>query len=715
MKKTKILYLEDNVEDVELVRSILTKEGLEIELIHTVGPDDFRKKLAAESFDVILCDYSIPGYSGMDALQLVRKNSSEIPFIFVSATLGEEAAIETLKSGATDYVLKHKLARLVPAIRRALKENEELQKRKVAEEIRKRYDFIVNTSRSFMLLINRDYCYEAINRSFSQAHQKTPGEIIGKSVREIWGDDVFKDKMKPNLERCLQGEEINYETWLKTKKDGLRYYEIVNIPYRADGKKITHVVEIASDITEKKMFEQELMRERDRAQKYLDVAGVIFLVLSADEKVAMINRKGKEILNCSEKEILNANWFDKFIPKAERDQARQFFRELLESPEGKVQYIETTVIPKGDDKSPLVIAWHNTPLDDENGNRIGVLASGEDISERKRTEECLRASEERYRTLVEGSGQAIISVNKNGKILFLNKISEKILNLSSTHGYGKKLEDVLPEGLGYNLAENVRQAIKIRMPVIFESSARINGFRQWFEWRIYPLLQNNRDIDSVLIIAVDITERKMSHEKLRQSYEQMQKTLQGIVTALTSTIEIRDPYTAGHQRRVSELACMIAEKMSLPKDKIEGIRIASLMHDIGKIYVPTEILSKPSKLSDSEFDLIKIHPRAGYDILKSIDFPWPIAQAILQHHERMDGSGYPDGLPGSEIIIEARIIAVADVVETMASHRPYRPAKGLREAILEIKSGRGIYYDEEIVDICLNLYREKKLRFLEDR
>jgi len=714
MKKIKILYLEDNVDDFELIGSILKREGIHVDLVHALTPKDFLEELKKQPFDLILCDYSIPGYNGMEALKYVRQNLKETPFIFVSATLGEESAIETLRNGATDYVLKQRLSRLIPAIRRALKENEQLQKRKISEEIRDRYDFIVNTSRSFMLLINRHYRYEAANRAFCQAHKMLPGKVTGRTVAEVWGEDIFREKMKPNLDACLQGREVTYEAWLDTKNYGSRCYEIVNIPYRANGGEITHVVEIATDVTEKRQFEQELILERDRAQKYLDVAGVIFMVIDENEKVAMINKKGREILNCSEDEIIGINWFENFVPKSERERYRQIFKKLLASPEGELHYVEMTVVPHKGKKSPFIIAWHNTPLNDETGKRIGILASGEDVTDRKRMEDSLRTSEERYRTLVEGSGQAIISVNRNGKILFLNKISEKILNLSSAHGYGKRVEDVLPGKMGQNLAENIKQVVQTRMPLIREDSAKINGGSRWVEWRIHPM-RSNHQVDSVLIIAVDVTERKMADEKLRQSYEKMQKTLQGIVTALTSTIEIRDPYTAGHQRRVSELTCMIAEEMGLSKDKIEGIRIASLMHDIGKIYVPTEILSKPGKLSDSEFDLIKIHPRAGYDILKSIDFPWPIAQAILQHHERMDGSGYPDGLLGPEIIVEARIIAVADVVETMASHRPYRPAKGLKEAIKEIKAGRGTHYDSEIVDICLKFYKEKKFKFLEQK
>ncbi len=180
-------------------------------------------------------------------------------------------------------------------------------------------------------------------------------------------------------------------------------------------------------------------------------------------------------------------------------------------------------------------------------------------------------------------------------------------------------------------------------------------------------------------------------------------------------VESRDPYTAGHQRRVADLARSIASEMGLSKDRIEGIRTASSIHDIGKISVPAEILSKPIKLSDAEFSLIKIHSQAGYDILKDIDFPWPVARMILEHHERINGSGYPWGLKGKDLLIESKIIAVADVVEAIASHRPYRPSLGLETALEEISVNRGVLFDNNVVDACIRLFRENGYRLLVDK
>ncbi|MBW1837533.1 MAG: response regulator, partial [Deltaproteobacteria bacterium] len=204
---------------------------------------------------------------------------------------------------------------------------------------------------------------------------------------------------------------------------------------------------------------------------------------------------------------------------------------------------------------------------------------------------------------------------------------------------------------------------------------------------------------------------EISNRMYRQDLEKMvedrtvrlQGALEGIIQAMVRTVESRDPYTAGHQQRVAELAVAIAIEMNIPKNQIEGIRMAGRIHDLGKISVPAEILSKPTRLTDIEFALIKTHSRIGYDILKEIDFPWPIAQMVLQHHEKMNGSGYPQGLSGEDILLEARVLCVADVVEAMASHRPYRPALGIEKALDEISENKGVFYDPEVVGALFRL------------
>ncbi len=206
----------------------------------------------------------------------------------------------------------------------------------------------------------------------------------------------------------------------------------------------------------------------------------------------------------------------------------------------------------------------------------------------------------------------------------------------------------------------------------------------------------------------DITERKQAAEKLESTLGNLRKAIGGTIQAIVQVVEMRDPYTAGHQRRVADLARSIGTEMSLPSDVVEGIRIAAAIHDIGKVAVPAEILSKPGKLTQNELELVKDHAVTGFDILKHVEFPWPIAEIIYQHHERLDGSGYPRGLEGDDVLLEARIIALADVVEAMASHRPFRPARGIDAALDEIEEHRGTLYDPEVVDACVKLFREKR-------
>jgi len=196
-------------------------------------------------------------------------------------------------------------------------------------------------------------------------------------------------------------------------------------------------------------------------------------------------------------------------------------------------------------------------------------------------------------------------------------------------------------------------------------------------------------------------------EELEATLNDLRKAMQGIIHVMVLMIESRDPYTAGHQQRVALLASALAQEMGLSEQQIEGVKMASLIHDIGKISVPSEILSKPGKMSEIEYCLVKTHPQSGYEILKTITLPWPIAQIVLQHHERLDGSGYPLGLKDKEILLEAKIIGVADVVEAMASHRPYRPALGIEKALEEISQKKGILYSPEVVDICIKLFTEK--------
>ncbi len=218
--------------------------------------------------------------------------------------------------------------------------------------------------------------------------------------------------------------------------------------------------------------------------------------------------------------------------------------------------------------------------------------------------------------------------------------------------------------------------------------------------------------DRELHITIEMALYKHKMENIiKEKEDRLRKNLEETVYALASVVEMRDPSTAGHQKRVTNLACAIAEEIGLSTDQIEGIHMAGVIHDIGKILVPSEILSKPGRLTEIDHGMIETHSKVGYDILKTIEFPYPVAQIVIQHHERMDGSGYPAGLSGEEILLEARILAVSDVVEAIASHRPYRAALGLSKALKEISKNKGVLYDPRAVDACLKLFNDKGFKF----
>ncbi len=217
--------------------------------------------------------------------------------------------------------------------------------------------------------------------------------------------------------------------------------------------------------------------------------------------------------------------------------------------------------------------------------------------------------------------------------------------------------------------------------------------------------------ERIYLDDVDITPLKDAQTRLEESLARLQTMTEEVIRAIGAIVEVRDPYTAGHERRVSELVTAIAKQMGFDEESVSGMAVGALLHDVGKISVPAEILSKPGRLNDREFDLVKSHPQVTHDLLSGIEFPWPVAEMALQHHERMDGSGYPLGLAGDEIAMEARILAVSDVVEAMASHRPYRPALGVDAALEEIGDQRGTLYDPSVVDACVRIFREQGFSF----
>lgn len=442
-----------------------------------------------------------------------------------------------------------------------------------------------------------------------------------------------------------------------------------------------------------KRVKKEPKASESRYRRLFESAKDGILILEADTgRIIDVNPYMIKILGYSHKEFLGKQLWE--IGLFENITENESAFERLQ----KKKYIRYEHLPLKTKvgKSRDVEFVSNIYLDD--GKEM-IQCNIRDITERRLTEAELR----RQALIYDNIHDSIIVIDLEGKIMSWNPAAERMF------GYDK--DEVFRKTIGVLATKVIKGILRDGRWLGELDFARKDGIRGVCETSLLPLRDEHGSMIAVLGVCRDITERKQSAQSLQQSYAQLRETLIATVNTLASTIEMRDPYTAGHQRRVTILACAIAEEMALTEDQFDGLRMAGLIHDLGKINVPAEILSKPGRINEIEFSLIRYHPQICHDILKAIELPWPVAKIVLQHHERLDGSGYPQGLMGDEIMMEARILAVADVVEAMASHRPYRPALGIELALEEIINGRFTLYDPEVVDACVRLFSEKSFKF----
>jgi len=315
-----------------------------------------------------------------------------------------------------------------------------------------------------------------------------------------------------------------------------------------------------------------------------------------------------------------------------------------------------------------------------------------EIENRRKAQKDLFMSEMNFRNMINNNADGILILDKNSIVRFMNPAAENIFGIRAQQLVGQTFEHLVVAGkpLELDLISGDGKSTVAEMRVMET---------EWEGEKAY------------LASLRDITERKSMQQEVQDSLDDLKQAINGTIKAIALTVEMRDPYTSGHQQRVASLARAIAQESALAHDRTEGVYMAAAIHDIGKISLPAEILSKPVKLSDIELRMIQSHSQVGFDILKGIEFPWPIAQIVLQHHERIDGSGYPQCLTGKDILLEARIVGVADVVETMSSHRPYRPMIGLDKALEEISNNKDKLYDSQVVNACLKLFSDKGFEF----
>jgi PAS domain S-box-containing protein/putative nucleotidyltransferase with HDIG domain len=576
-------------------------------------------------------------------------------------------------------------------------------------------------------------------------------ECIGKMLWEI---GLFKDiesSMEAFEELQAKGY-IRYEDLPLETKDGRRVeLEFVSNRYSAGGRWVIQCN--IRDISERKRAEKMLIASHDLLKTVIENAPVRVFWKDTESRYLGCNSAFAQDAGMSRAEDLIGKDDSQLGWREQAELYRADDKQVMDSGIPKLGYEEPQTGPDG---RTIWLRTDKVPLRGADGKSFGLLGMYEDITERKLNETALRRANRALKTLSAGNLALVRAATEDELLRTVTRVivehggfsiaavcyagndPQKSIAPIAWFGTGE-----IPDCAGHLTWDDTEQgqlpvarAIRSGSPQICHDIASDPAFKPWREAALahgyvsnlgLPLAGSGSAFGGLSIYSSEagvfdeeevrlleelandlaygiITLRgRIEHEQhasiLRQSLEQSIQTIAG-------TVEARDPYTAGHQRRVAELATAIARQMNLPEEQVNGIHLAAIIHDLGKIQIPAEILSKPSRLNDIEYMLIKMHPQAGYDILKDVKFPWPIADIVLQHHERLDGSGYPQGLKGDQILLESKIMAVADVVEAMTTHRPYRPAMGILAALSELERGRASAYDPASVDACKGLFTE---------
>ena len=525
------------------------------------------------------------------------------------------------------------------------------------------------------------YVSPSFSRIFGYSERELLEVNFESLIHPLWKEVVINEIQKSNSKSC---------TFKALRKDGEEIF--INVISRKSGSSGSYTIT---------GYVNELIYGPGFTKKETEAIMNIFLN-SIGDFVFLMNEKGRVIFANNPFGIgkLKTQMFvgkkpDEILPEKF---SKRFYESLKENKNGRISEYEVEL--EIDDEirhfhvkqSPIIL----------NKRYRGVVLVVRDITEIRRAYKKLKQSESRYRALFENVPVGLYTTTPEGDIVNFNPQSSLILGYSKEELKGKKALDFY-----VNKGERNEWLKELFKKGSVEREFRMKRKDGKIIW-LKDTSRLRKDEEGKIYIEgslQDITELKNLEASLRENLRKMEKLFDSTVMALSSAVEVRDLYTAGHQKRVTQLAIEIAKEMGLV-DRIKALKIAGLLHDIGKIAIPSDILTKPTRLTEVEYMLVKHHPVTGYQILKKIEFPWPVATIVLQHHERLDGSGYPEGLKDGDILIEARIIAVADVVEAISSHRPYRPALGTSVALDEIKKHRGTLYDKDVVDACIEVFKK---------
>lgn len=542
------------------------------------------------------------------------------------------------------------------------------------------------------------------NQSLCRMVGRTKKELIGKNQTILHPPETIIGKISRTFKQHIEKDpDITLEEKLLSKRGTVVPVEIRGAKIRLSDKDF--LLGIFRDISHRKKAEAEIEESEERFRVIFERSAIGKSLTKPDGSLLQVNRAFADMLGYSIEELHRLN-FAHITHPDDVAESRECIRSLVAGEQTDCRFEKRYLHKNGD----TVWADVSTTLQrNAQGIPLYLITSIVDITERKRVEEDLRESELLFRKVFQDhTAVKMIMDPDTGDILDVNRAAVEFYGWSRVQLTQMKIQEIntlSPEEIKKEMEEarsNKKVHFEFRHRRADGSVRDVGVFSSKIEVNNKALLHS---------IIFDISARKQAENDLLDTLERLRNAVSTNIQVIKSIVEARDPYTASHQLRVADLARTIATEMELSPDMIEGLWMASSIHDLGKLSIPTEILSKPGKLAETEFVMIKEHSEKGFEILKNIESPWPLAEIVYQHHERMDGSGYPRNLKGDEILMEARILAVCDVVEAMASHRPYRAALGVDAALKEIEDNRGILYDADVVDICIKLFREKGFTF----
>lgn len=574
------------------------------------------------------------------------------------------------------------------------------------------------------IAVIQDGVLKLVNRRFTELSRYSAGELISRPFADLIHPDD-RDRAAEYHARRLRGEAAPQRYQFKwIDREGVtRWAEVNVVAFTWEGRPA--VLAMLNDITERRRAEETLQASEEKFRLLTEKTDDIIWTLDLSLRTTYVSPSIKKVLGFTPEERLAQDPQMQMTPASFAQVQALFSMELeREREQGHGLDPQRTVKVEVEyyHKNGSTVWLENlvSGIRDANGTLIGMHGVSRDITERKKAERALSESERRYRLLAENISDVIWVTDMSLRPIYFSPSITRLLGYSVEEAMAGTVEtrltsaslEAATETFARVLALEEREPGKLSGRGTLELEfKRKDGSIIWADTTVCVLRDPSGRPIEILGVLRDISERKKVEEGLHHSLEVLERAIEGTVQAIASTVETKDRYTAGHQRRVSQLACAIAREMGFSSDRMRTIRTAGLLHDLGKMSLPAEILSKPGDLTELEFAVIKTHPQAAYDILKNIESFEEIAEIVLQHHERMNGSGYPFGLPGEETLLEARILAVSDVIEAMSSHRPYRPALGLDKALEEIKQNSGTLYDPDVVSTCLRVFTEKGFEF----